>query len=71
MINLIISRDKKNNQETVFKRGTDIVTNPIEIANEFNKFFVNIGPKLAKVKKLMLMGKIILNYMNNPKCENF
>ena len=42
MINQIIGRNKKDNQQTVFKKGTDLVTSPIEIANEFIKFFVNI-----------------------------
>ena len=48
MINQIIGCNRKDNQQTVFKKGTDLVTSPTEIANEFDKFFVNIGPKLAK-----------------------
>ena len=68
MINQIIGRNKKDNQQTVFKKGTDLVTSPIEIANEFNKFFVNIGPKLAK--EINNSGKDYFEYMNNPLCEN-
>ena len=68
MINQIIGRNKKDNQQTVFKKGIDLVTSPIEIANEFNKFFVNIGPKLAK--EINNSGKDYFEYMNNPLCEN-
>ena len=68
MINQIIGRNKKDNQQTVFKKGTDLVTSPIEIANEFNKFFVNIGPKLAK--EINNSGKDYFEYINNPLCEN-
>ena len=38
MINQIIGRNKKDNQQTVFKKGTDLVTSPIEFANESNEF---------------------------------
>ena len=68
MINQIIGRNKKDNQQTVFKKGTDLVTSPIEIANEFNTFFVNIGPKLAK--EINNSGKDYFEYMNNPLYEN-
>ena len=68
MINTIIGRNKKDNNQTVFKKGTDLVSNPTDIANEFNKFFVDIGPKLAK--EIKNSGKDYFEYMPSPLCQN-
>ena len=57
-INTVLNR-KKNNEELPdnfsHKNSSTTVTDPVNIANEFNKYFVRTGPQLAK-KFLMIMA---------------
>ena len=47
-INEILNRTKRKNKfPTFFKDGNNIVTGKLAIANHFNSFFTNIGPKLS------------------------
>ncbi len=52
-INEILNRTKRKNKFPLFFRdGNEVVTSKLAIANHFNAFFTNIGPKLAKqIKK--------------------
>lgn len=48
-INTILSKTKnKQNVSTHFTENGTQITNPQEISNEFNNFFINIGPKLNR-----------------------
>ena len=50
-INTVLNR-KKNNEKLPdnfsHKNSSTTVTDPVNIANEFNKYFVQTGPQLAK-----------------------
>jgi hypothetical protein len=47
-INNVLGRSKCNRTQTQFKiENGDTVTDPHQISNDFNEYFVNIGPKLA------------------------
>ena len=51
-INEVLNRNKtrKNLPDTFLQKSSNInVTNPQEIANKFNEYFVNIGPQLQSV----------------------
>ena len=49
ILNEILNKDKKIKElPKQFSVGKHIIKNPIKIANEFNKYFVNIGPELAE-----------------------
>ena len=65
MINKVIGRHKKENHQTKFKKEDNgFVTDPFNIANEFNDFFVNIGPKLAE--RIHSSGKDYFEYLKEP-----
>jgi len=66
----IINRNK-NNQTTpvLFNINNCNITNKQEIANEFNKFFINIGPQLAS-QIPEIQNKSFTTYLNNPFNEN-
>ena len=56
-LNEILNRGRKNTKlpnEFIGNNTTDTIKDPSKIANSFNEYFVNIGPKLAK------------NITNNP-----
>ena len=58
-INEILNRTKRKNKfPHFFKDGNEIVTGKLDIANHFNTFFTNIGPKLS-------------NLINSPNNVNF
>ena len=69
-INAIIIR---NNQsvapQTVFNYDSKIYKNSKSIANGFNNFFVNVGPKLAKNIENIIGS--IPHTMNNPSKKSF
>ena len=49
--NEILNRGRRNTKppnEFIGNNTTDIIKDPSKIANSFNEYFVNIGPKLAK-----------------------
>ena len=39
---------KRDNLPAFFRENKDILSNPLDIANGFNKFFAGIGPQLAE-----------------------
>ena len=68
-INGIIGRHKTASQQNTFKTdGGNVVTEPDNIANCFNNFFVDIGPKLAS--NIQHSGKDYYEYLDEPtqKC---
>ena len=57
MINKVIARHKKDSNQTKFSKEDNVfVTDPFDVANEFNDFFVNSSPKQAE--KIHTSGKI-------------
>ena len=54
---MVINRNKSKRITTQFRQGNKIIENPTEIANNFNNFFINVGPTLASK---------ILNSHKNP-----
>jgi len=69
-INNVIGRNKQSKVQSKFvnSKGENI-TNPQTISNDFNDFFVNIGPKLAS--KIKSNGKKYYDYMKNPVQDSF
>ncbi len=63
-INTVIGRTRKQTLNDQFRResGT-IITDPRKISDEFNDFFVNVGPNLAS--KIHSSGKQYYDYLNN------
>jgi hypothetical protein len=64
-INNVIGRTQKQTLSEQYKResGT-IITDPTVISNEFNDFFVNVGPKLAS--QIHNSGKNYYDYLRAP-----
>ena len=62
--------DNKNDFPSYFVINNVAVRNPIDIAHEFNKFFVQIGPNLAS-NIIQPTGKSYKDYLNNPIPYNF
>ena len=62
-INNVFGRAQKQTLSDQFKRnfGT-IITDPTAISNEFNDFFVNVGPNLAS--KIRSTGKHYNDYLS-------
>ena len=44
---MVVNRNKSKRITTQFRQGNKIIENPTEIANNFNNFFINVGPALA------------------------
>ena len=63
-INNVIGRAQKQTISDQFKQNSGtIITDPTAISNEFNDFFVNVGPNLAS--KIQSTGKHFFNdYLN-------
>jgi hypothetical protein len=68
-INTVIGRAQKQTLTDQFRResGT-IITDPTVISNEFNDFFVNVGPNLAS--NIHNSGKQYYEYLNNTYTKN-
>ena len=49
-------------------KGKDI-TNPLEIANAFNNFFMNVGPNLSKT--ILDSSKPCKNFLKNSSLNSF
>ena len=59
---------KKSNFPQKLKIGNKIKAGENEIANEFNKYFGNIGPSLAKnIPKTLIPFKIFLKRVNTTQ----
>ena len=64
-INNVLGRAQKQGLSNQFKRNTGtIITDPTVISNEFNDFFVNVGPALAS--QIHNTGKNYYDYLNSP-----
>jgi len=64
-INNVMGRGKKQNLPNKFKdKNGETITDPINIANEFNNFFVNVGPDLAA--NIQNTGKNYHEYLKDP-----
>ena len=62
-INNVIGRAQKQTLSHQFKRNSGtIITDPTVISNEFNDFFVNVGPNLAS--KIQSTGKHYYDYLS-------
>ena len=57
--NLLPKEFSENNPE-------DIIKNPQEIANKFNEYFINVGPRIAN--RLPTTNKVFNEYLYN-KCK--
>ena len=68
-INNILGKHNKHSAQSKFKDDSgNIISNSQEIANKFNEFFVNVGPKLAS--EIHNEGKKYFHYLHNavPSC---
>ena len=67
LINKIINKNKSNkNFPSAFSYNENDITDPYEIANKFNEYFANVGPKLAeKVPSSSLMFKSFMDNQNH------
>ena len=65
-INSVLGRGKKQSTQNKFKDDNgNVFVNPEDISNQFNDFFVNVGPKLAS--NIHSSGKNYLDYLKDPK----
>jgi len=65
-INDIIGRGKKQSSQSKFTdEYGNVLTDPTDIANGFNDFFVNVGPKLAS--NIHNDGKKYYDYLKDPQ----
>ena len=68
-INEIIGRNKSKKQQESFKtEENDIIIDPERISDQFNNFFVDIGPKLAS--NIHHSGKEYFTYLDTPSQKN-
>ena len=44
---MVIIRNKSKRITTQFRQGNNIIESPTETANNFNNFFINVGPSLV------------------------
>ena len=71
-INNVIRKGQKKSSYSKFKDECDnVFTNPQDISNKFNEFFVNIGPELAS--NIHNTGKNYYDYLTdvNPSSMYF
>ena len=70
-INNVIGKGQKQSSYSKFKDECDnVFTNPQDISNKFNEFFVNIGPELAsKYITLVKIITIILRMLIQVACS--
>ena len=64
----VINAKRKNVNESVFHHNNKIITSPIEIADNFNNYFVHIGSSLqTKIEPVNILPSSFLsgNYPNN------
>ena len=55
-INDIIGKGKRQSSQCKFKdESGNTFTNPQDISNQFNDFFVNVGPELASIQRETLL----------------
>ena len=82
-INRILNRNNKKKEglpDTFREKNSNVnYSDPIEIANKFNEYFVNVGPNLAKgiqqndtipfeiISKVTIEKVCLLNLLQNMK----
>ena len=65
-INNILGRGKRQSNQKKFKNDNgSVFTNPEDISNQFNDFFVTVGPKLAS--NIQSTDKEYYDYLHDPK----
>lgn len=70
-INHILNRfDNKSDFPNYFLVNGTQISDPVEIANQFNKYFTSIGPELAN-KIGLIEGKSYMDYLDIPVCSQF
>lgn len=68
-INTVIGKSKNaTNQTTFTDESNNKISDPQDIANQFNDFFVNVGPNLAG--KIPNAGKNYYYYLSNMKTSS-
>ena len=68
-INCVIGRGNKHSIQCKFKDDCgNTITNPQEICNQFNSFFVNVGPKLAS--NIKNTGKNYYDYLPDMRSSS-
>ena len=68
-INDIIGKGKRQSSQCKFKdESGNIFTNPQDISNQFNDFFVNVGPELAS--NIQNTGKNYYDYLHEMKSSS-
>ena len=55
----VFNQNSNNRNPSTFKIDDETVTDPYIISNKFNKYFVEIGPKLAETKILQSIHSVI------------
>ena len=66
-LNKVINRKQETNNlpsEFIMANSTNKTNDPIEIANKFNEYFINVGPKLAD-KIINTTNTTFNNYLDN------
>ena len=67
-INSILGSGKRHLPQCKFQSESGVVTDPQEISNKFNEFFVNVGPKLAS--EIHNDGKNYYDYLHSMTSSN-
>ena len=66
---LITLKSKNRTCPNIVKVKGNYITNPTEIANAFNNFFINIGPNLTKT--ILDSSKPFKNFLKNRSLNSF
>ena len=66
---LITLKSKNRICPNIVKVKGNYITNPTEIANAFNNFFINIGPNLTKT--ILDSSKPFKNFLKNRSLNSF
>ena len=67
-INILIGKNKKTSSQCKFQGDNGMITDPQQISNRFNNFFVNVGPNLAS--EIKHDGKEYYDYLHNMATSN-
>ena len=70
LINEVINkRNSKKSLPNKFYQGNEEITDPVNIAETFNKYFVDVGPNLAQ--KIPKPAKPFKTYLGRNVSESF
>ena len=71
LINQILRKNGKISQISSISTSEKVITDDVEIANEFNEFFVNIGQKLLSQQSVEPMDTCTFDsYLNRPNIHS-